>query len=86
MARYDYFCVGCGVETTKLSPIADRDKQVCDCSSPLTRVMAAPVGRVIGRADGKPRPGGADQFTADAMGLNLKDLPTHLKEKGPGAI
>lgn len=86
MARYDFYCTDCGAEQPRIVAIKDRDSQVCECSSIMKRRLAKPYGRVFGRADGKPRPGGADQFTADAMGLNVKDLPIHMKEKGPGAV
>jgi len=86
MARYDFYCTDCGAGETRIVKIAHRDQQRCECSSIMKRHITTVYGRVFGRADGKPRPGGADQFTADAMGLHIGDLPPHLKEKGPGAL
>ncbi len=86
MARYDFFCTDCGAEETRIVAIKDRDRQACECTSIMKRRITVVFGRVFGRADGKPRPGGADQFTADTMGLNIKDLPNHMKEKGPGQL
>jgi hypothetical protein len=38
--------------------------------------LAAPMGRMWGVV---PKGGGPDRFTADALGIPLKDLPKDLK-------
>lgn len=76
MPLYDYKCA-CGWSGELYAPIFNRDGQCClRCGQHLTRQLAAPYGRVAGRVlDG----GGPDRFTADALGLHIKDLPNALR-------
>ena len=91
MPIYDYVCPNCGWEGELIVRSISRDAQLCEarigaggrrCLGELQRLVSAPHGRVIGRADGKVI-GGPDQFTADVLGYKVKDLPAHLRaDKG----
>lgn len=82
MPLYDYKCRGCGWAGELCVPIDERDFQFCPDSLPgvfrtlLDRQMAAPMGRIAGRI---PQGGGPDRFTADVLGIPLKELPAGLK-------
>lgn len=76
MPLYDYVCVACEWGGERNVRIADRDKQACVCGKRLHRMTAAPYGRVAGRP---VQGGGADRFTADMLGIPLKELPSGLK-------
>ena len=76
MPTYDYVCGTCGWKGELHTTIAYRDLMICDCRQQLTRQLAAPMGRVAGRA---VQGGGPDRFTADALGIPLKELPTGLR-------
>lgn len=86
MPVYQFDCPNCGAYLTQILPIERRnDPRFCpQCSEPLRRRVDGPYGRVRGRADGKPDPGGPDQFTADMLGVPVKDLPINLKVKVGG--
>jgi len=74
---YDFFCKPCGLSTTFAVPIDDRDSQPCPyCKSTLERKLAAPLFKFTGRIT---KGGGPDRFTADMMGIPLKELPDGLK-------
>ena len=83
MPIYEYHCPHCKGYTVEVRRIADRDilPYCFICQTTMERRITAPAVRVIGRADGKVV-GGPDQFTADALGYKLKDLPQHLKTGG----
>lgn len=83
MPIFDYTCWPCGWTGERMVKIDERDRQVCEkCGHKLALKLSAPYGRVKGRADGKVI-GGPDQFTADMLGMKVKDLPEPLKaEKG----
>jgi hypothetical protein len=51
-----------------------------NCGHLMAKQLAAPAGRVRGRADGKDR-NDADRFTADVMGVKERDLPPGLRSK-----
>ena len=53
--------------------------QQCErCGDPLIRTIHAVPGKIAGRiAQG----GGPDRFTADMLGIPLKELPSGLKAK-----
>ena len=81
MPTYEYQCRKCGWGGDRVVRIADRDKQHCQtivCDAPLERQVAAPLGRVMGVI---PKGGGPDRFTADMLGIPLKELPEGLKTK-----
>lgn len=76
---YDYACPACGSRTERQRPVEIRDGALgCDeCGASMTRLLAAPLGRIAG----KPvQGGGADRFTADMLGIPLKELPAGLRE------
>lgn len=80
---YDYACPECEFKATRTIPFGDRDKQTCKCcNAHLARQLSAPMGRIAGRV---VQGGGPDRFTADMLGIPLKELPNDLKaypEKG----
>lgn len=76
---YDFYCEDCWWEGERCVPIAERDKQGCDeCFNPepLKREVAAPLFRFKGVTT---KGGGPDKFTADMLGIPLKELPSGLK-------
>ena len=75
MCSSDLRCYKCG-DTDRVVPIAERDNQTCDCGAHLARQLAAPLGRIAGRV---VQGGGPDRFTADMLGIPLKELPDGLK-------
>ena len=77
MPIYDYRCAECRVSGTMMVPIAERDDQHCPvCDKPMSRLLAAPMGKMAGQV---ARGGGPDRFTADMLGVPLKELPKGLK-------
>ena len=80
MPLYEYICYGCDRLLERIVPVEERDAQWCDgCDDRLRRVLSVPAqaqfrGRVV-------QGGGPDRFTADALGVPLKDLPEGLKTK-----
>ncbi len=77
MTTYTFLCKPCCLTTTFGVPIAERDNQKCPyCKLPLQRRLAAPLFKFTGRIT---KGGGPDRFTADMMGIPLKELPDGLK-------
>lgn len=82
MPLYDVKCAHCqwqGEIRAKL--IATQDALYCPvCDTPnLEKVfLKAPLGRMKGVI---PKGGGPDKFTADMLGVPLKDLPPGLRTK-----
>lgn len=78
MPTYDYDCPTCGKREERVRPIALRDDPaVCNrCACVMERVVAAPLGRVRGVV---PKGGGMDRFTADMLGIPVKELPAGLR-------
>ena len=77
MPTYDYRCVTCGWHNALLVTIIDRDGVQCPrCGGNLHRLVGAPLFRFAGVPT---KGGGPDKFTADMLGLPLKDLPEGLK-------
>ncbi len=83
MPTYGFACV-CGAMRDIVRPIDGRDDElICvNCDRPMQRQLAAPLGRVSGRA---VQGGGPDRFTADMLGIPLHDLPSGLKTTDPRA-
>lgn len=85
MPTYCYRCTRCQREFDRFTRIEERNlPQSCGCGPGyrLTRIPALPArGRVRDGTERHP-----DQFTADALGIKMADLPPGLKEKGPGVI
>ena len=78
MPTYDYDCLVCGRREERVRPIARRDDPaMCwnGCGL-LVRAVAAPLGRVKGVV---PKGGGMDRFTADMLGIPVKELPAGLR-------
>jgi putative FmdB family regulatory protein len=77
MPLYDYRCAGCGWKAELNIPIAQRDDVWCPvCGDQLDRLPSAPLGRMAGQV---VQGGGPDRFTADALGIPLRDLPDSLR-------
>lgn len=78
MPLYDYRCPNCDLQIEVNVPMSERDGIVCPrCKSVLHRLLAAPLGRIAGRA---LKGGGPDRFTADVLGISdLRDLPSGLR-------
>ena len=79
MPTYEYVCPNCMLETSRIVPIDERNgPHRCErCGDPLDRVISMPApaqfrGRVV-------QGGGPDRFTADVLGVPLKDLPAGLR-------
>ena len=78
MPVYEYHCTSCHWNAERIVPVDERDKQVCNmCGDPLGRLLSRPApaqfrGRVVSG-------GGPDRFTADVMGIPLKELPSGLR-------
>lgn len=79
MPTYDFFCRQCVINTTFISSVELRDEQPCiHCGKVLERRLAAPLFKFTGRVTPG---GGPDRFTADMLGIPLKELPDGLKTK-----
>lgn len=80
MPTYEYHCPACHWNAERIVAIDERDKQTCSmCGDPLERQVSRPApfqvrGRVV-------QGGGPDRFTADVLGIPLRDLPEGLKTK-----
>lgn len=77
MPVYGFRCDDCGRTEDHILPVAMRDQGIlCGCGYVMTRQLAAPLFRFYG----KVTPGGGmDKFTADMLGIPLKELPPGLK-------
>lgn len=79
MPLYDYRCRCCGWTGESNVRIADRDNHTCPrCNMTMDR----DVSSALFRFKGVVTPGGGiDRFTADMIGVPLKELPEGLKTK-----
>jgi putative FmdB family regulatory protein len=76
MPIYGYICT-CGWHGDLMREIDQRDNAHCpNCTRNPERQLAAPMGKMAGQV---ARGGGADRFTAEALGIPLKELPPALK-------
>ena len=76
MPTYDFECGRCSWANELVVPMDDRDRQRCPtCNTKLTRNVSAPLVKTIG----VPQGGGPDRFTADMLGIPLKELPSGLR-------
>lgn len=82
MPTYGYACV-CGMKQDVVRPIAERNDPVeCTaCQREMQRQLDAPMGRIWGVV---PQGGGMDRFTADALGIPVKELPPGLRHDFKG--
>lgn len=83
MPIYSYRCA-CGTFAEFMRPIAERDAlpECALCRKEMPRELSAPRFRFAGVA---AKGGGPDKFTADVLGIPLKELPAGLRtepEKG----
>lgn len=78
MPVYDFYCPGCGWEGERTCTIEQRDKQYCENGSyaPMKRRISSALFKFTGRVTPG---GGPDRFTADMLGIPLKELPDGLK-------
>lgn len=77
MPIYDFYCPGCGYSGEHNVPMQGRDQAKCpNCANRLDRLLAAPLGKIAGQV---VQGGGPDRFTADMLGIPLKELPEGLK-------
>lgn len=79
MPTYEYVCKNCGLETTRVVPIDERNgPHRCErCGEPLAReIRTVHPPRFTGRV---VQGGGPDRFTADMLGIPLKELPAGLR-------
>lgn len=80
MPTYTFGCTYCGHTHDVLRKIAERDApELCPrCMETCYRKLAAPRGRVLGPAyAAKHRT--ADRYTADRLGIPLRELPKGLQ-------
>jgi putative FmdB family regulatory protein len=76
MPIYDYRCT-CGWSGELMLPVEYRDQGFCpNCLRRAERQLAAPMGRMAGRV---VQGGGPDRYTADMLGIPLKELPAGLR-------
>lgn len=75
MPIYDVICTHCGWQGEIITPY---EHMACcpNCDSAMKRLVSAPTMRMAGRI---PKGGGPDKFTADVLGIPLKELPEGLK-------
>lgn len=77
MPVYDYTCTGCYGKSERIVPTELRDTQNCaNCGCSLHREVSAASFKFAGVA---AKGGGPDRFTADMLGVPLKELPDGLK-------
>ena len=82
MPIYDYRCRACSTVFEALESSGWPGPTPCPrCGNDLTdRLLSAPHGRVKGQG-WKDGSGGPDQYTADTLGIPLKELPPGLRTK-----
>lgn len=77
MPTYDYRCPCCDARFERIVPISERGAQRCPkCDTLLEQLIAAPLFKFAGRVTPG---GGPDRFTADMLGIPLKELPSGLR-------
>lgn len=78
---YLYRCLRCGLTQELVRPIAERDDLPLCPEHPRThmeKIVGAPLFKFAGRVTPG---GGPDRFTADMLGIPLKELPDGLKSE-----
>lgn len=79
MPIFDYRCT-CGWSGELVRAVDERDSALCpNCTRTPERLVAAPLFRFAGRVTPG---GGPDRFTADMLGIPLKELPSGLRTDG----
>lgn len=77
MPTYVYRCPECGLTVESVRRIAERDDlPKCLGHGFMEKVVGAPLFKFAGRVTPG---GGPDRFTADMLGVPLKELPDGLK-------
>lgn len=81
MPTYGYACT-CGLLLEMVRSIDERNilPRCVGCQQEMHRVLAAPLFKFAGRVTPG---GGPDRFTADVLGIPLKELPEGLKTPEP---
>lgn len=77
MPTYGYSCI-CGLKRDVVRPIGERNDPVecLGCQQEMQRQLDAPLFKFMGRVTPG---GGPDRFTADMLGVPLKELPSGLR-------
>lgn len=76
MPIFGYACT-CGSQVDVIRTFDDNSPQICaGCQQAMTRQLSAPHFKFAGVA---AKGGGPDRFTADALGMDVKDLPSGLR-------
>lgn len=77
MPTYTYRC-RCGLSLEMARPVDERNvlPRCMGCDEDMPLQVAAPLFRFAGRVTPG---GGPDKFTADMLGIPLKELPSGLK-------
>lgn len=81
MPTYVHVCQTCGMSQEVVRRIAERDLPLPCVICPETntkRLVGAPLFKFAGRVTPG---GGPDRFTADMLGIPLKELPDGLKSE-----
>lgn len=79
---YDYACPNCNWYGELQIRMDERHSAYCKyCGSLMRLQVSAVYGRIAGQV---VEGGGADRFTADALGIPLKELPAGLKQDFKG--
>ena len=79
MPTYEYRCPNCGKEHAMLVSIRERMGQKCDCGTLLEQIHTSfPKAQFRGRV---VQGGGPDRFTADVLGVEVRDLPAGLRSQ-----
>ena len=78
---YDYLCTQCGHMHEKIVKRDEVDRVTCPvCYAPAKRQVSAGAFKFKGRV---VKGGGPDRFTADMMGIPLKELPRDMRADAP---
>lgn len=77
MPTYSYLCPVCRWAGDRVVRIAMRDLQRCEhCDTELYKLVSSALFKFTGRVTPG---GGPDRFTADMLGIPLKELPDGLR-------
>ena len=82
MPTYLYKCPNCGTEREVMRRIGERNDPVpcLGCDEEMILKLTPPLLKFPGRV---VQGGGPDRFTADMMGIPLKELPADMRADAP---